>query len=206
MKNGYPSRNKFSIIKDGSRYYIKCDDTLELVSNGISTLWSAKKILKEHVKTSDFVEASKNMTKEEVEQRVKIFGGRLRPKKKPWTIQEAILVASIYSSRGELYNKNQALYTSAYCKGWLNDICAHMKPSRKKNKYTYGVLNPNTAMAKIFDSNSHYDFAKQNPGAYEAMRRFGIDTIELFENRNDAAYLQSVIKKLAEESAERFVG
>lgn len=203
MKKTYKNRLNFSIVRVGGHYRIQCDETLELVSGKISSRKVIEGLLKDHISTDKFKEASKTFTKEEISKRVKLFNGRLRPKKKPWTIEEAKLVASIYTSRGQLYTQNPKLYSSAYAKNWLNEICAHMTPSRKKNKFTYGVLNPNTALAKIFDYKTHHEFAIANQGAYDALRRFGVDTLELFDNRDNAEYLKETIKKLASESVER---
>ncbi len=199
-------RFKYSLVKVDSYYRVQCDDNLELVSGKIHGKKKAEKILKDHIGTAQFLEASKDLSEEEIIEIVKLFGGRLRPKQKPWTLQEATLVASIYNSRGELYNENQKCYLSAYQKGWLDQICAHMVPSRKVNKFTYGVLNPNAALAKLFDYETHVEFTRDNQSAYDALRRFGVDTVELFDNRDDAKYLQMVIKKLAAEAVQRFCG
>lgn len=201
--NKAQKRINFSIIREDGRYRIKCDETSELVTGKIASKKLAMKLLRENISVASFKVAAATMPKEEVLRRVKLFGGRLRPKKKPWTIEEARLVASIYDTRGKFYNNNKKCYHSAYHKGWLNDICSHMKPSRKKNKFVFGVLNPNTALAKIFDYNCHYDFSRDNAGAYDALRRYGVDTLELFDNRDNAEYLKMVIKKLADDSLVR---
>jgi len=198
-------RINFSVIIHEGYYRIQCDETKELISGKIKCKKKALRILRDHVDTNSFKENCKSLSKEHIKERMKLFKGRLRPMKKSWTIEEATLVASIYNTRGQLYDENQKCYMSAYQKGWLNQICAHMKPSRKVNKFTYGVLNPNTALAKIFDYATHYEFTRANQGAYDALRRFGVDTLELFDNRDSAEYLKNTIKKLATDAVERFV-
>lgn len=198
-------RFNFSIVSMDGKYMIECDETKELVSGKISSLKKARELIKGHISTEHFKEISTNLTVEQVRERVKLFGGRLRPKKKPWTIEEALLVAKLYQTRGELYEKNPKLYSSAYAKNWMDQICAHMKPSNKKHKYVYGILNPNAALAKIFDYPTHFDFCKANQGAYNALRKFGVDTIELFENRDDATYLKNTIRQLADVTVHNLV-
>lgn len=118
--------------------------------------------------------------------------------------EEAKIVASIYETRTDLFENNQKLYLAAYKKGWLDEICQHMPPSRKKNKFVVGMLNPNTALARIFDYSTYSDFSLNNSSACMALRRFGVDTFELFENRDSADYLKMIIKKLANESLLNF--
>ena len=201
----YVERKNFSVIRVEGYYRIQCDDTLELVSGKLSSFAKAQKILRDHVNTDKFLVLCKDFSKEEVARRVKLFGGRLRPKAKLWTIEEARLVASLYTSRGEFFNKNKKLYSTAYSHNWLDDICTGMKPSRKKNKFVYGVLNPNKALARIFDYETLADFAKNQQGAIGVLRRFGVNAQELFENRDSAEYLKNVIRTLASDAVENFV-
>lgn len=198
-------RINFSIVRIDGYYRVRCDETLELISGKISSRKKAQIILRENVGTESFLKASIVWSKDEIARRMKLFAGRLRPKGKPWTIEEARLVASTYDSRGKFYNYNRNAYSAVYQKGWLNDVCAHMKLSNKKNKYVFGVLNPNAALAKIFDYKCHLDFCKGNQGAYDALRRFGVDTLELFDNRDSAEYLRMIIVKLADDAAVRLV-
>jgi hypothetical protein len=198
-------RFKFSIVRNNGRYYVQCDDTGEIMSGAISQKRKALKYLLDHVNTDRFLQTLPNMSKEEVARRVKIFGGRLRPKKKPWTLEEARLIASLCDSRGELYTEYNSTYMTAYNRGWLDDICKGMKPSRKKNKFIFGVLSPNAALSKIFDYKSHSDFTRDNHRAYDLLRRFDVDTVELFDNLDNVEYLKNVIRKLGEINAEKFV-
>ena len=196
-------RFTFSIIREDGRYRIQCNETKELVTGKISSLRKADRIMKEHIHNAGAKERfSKGMPKDEIVRLVKLFGGRLRPRGKPWSLEEARLVASIYESRGEMYNKNPKLYISAYSKGWLDLICTHMKPSRKKNKVVYGVVNPNKALSDMFGCKNYHDFLQGTSG--QALRRYGIDTLELFENRDDFNYIKGVIKQLADDAALKF--
>jgi hypothetical protein len=205
MSKKYVERKNFSIVRIDGNFRIQCDDTLELVSGKIRSLAKANQILKNHVNTDKFLIESKDFTKEEIVRRVRLFGGRLRPKGKLWTIEEARLVASLYTSRGEFFNKNKRLYSTAYANNWLDDICKGMKPSRKKNKFVFGVLNPNKALARIFDYDNFADFVKNQMGAVGVLRRFGVNASELFENRDSAEYLKNVIRTLADDVVENFV-
>lgn len=203
--SNYIERLSFSVIPKNGRYFIQCDETGELMTNPISSKQEAEKLLKRHVDTEAFKEASKTLTKEEIVSAMGRFNGRLRPKKKPWTIEEATLVASIYNTRVEFYKNSKKCYSSAYRKGWMDQICKHMKPSRKVNKFVYGVLNPSTALAKVFDYKTHLEFCKANEGAYNALRRFGVNTVELFEHLDDAEYLKNVIRKLSADAVDRLI-
>lgn len=195
-------RLNFSIICQKGDYFIRCDETLEKMTDKISSKTKALKIFKQQVVASTLTETLGKLSKKELEERVRIFKGRLRLEQKPWTLEEAKLVASLYSTRGEMYNKNNKLYTSSYHKRWLDIICAHMKPSRKKNKFVFSALNPTRALANFFECSSHYNFATQNQAAYQALRRYGIDTVELFENRDDINYIKKVLKLIAENNLE----
>lgn len=195
----------FSIVKVDIYYRVVCDQTQEFVTGKISHIKKAEKLLLENIKTEAFIEASKTMSKKQILEGIKYFNGRLRPAKTPWTIEEARLIASLYLNRGDMYKNSKTLYACAYQKGWLKDICGHMSPSRKKNKYIFGVLNPIIAIANIFDSETHLDFCKANPSAYNALRRYGVDTLELFENRDNIEYIKKFIKNLADEAAIRLM-
>lgn len=197
-------RSNFSIIKESKYYFIQCDETKELMSGKIGSLKKAKKYLLDHVNTINFVEILESMSTDEVARRIKLFKGRLRTKQKLWTIEEARLIAKTYTSRGEIYNKNPKLYSTAYARGWLNDICAHMGPSRKRNKFVQGVLNPNKAMADLFECLKYSDFREKFSGAYGVLQRYGVDTQELFENKDNAAYIKDVIRQLADDSFQKF--
>ena len=113
-------RFTFSIIREDGRYRIQCNETKELVTGKISSLRKADRIMKEHIHNAG---AKERFTKACLKMKlslVKLFGGRLRPRGKPWSLQEARLVASRYQSRGEMYNKNPKLYNSAHAKdGWI---------------------------------------------------------------------------------------
>src|ERR1700722_5278963 len=106
-------RFTFAVVKTKDKYRIQCNETKEFVSGDMSSFKEAKKVFNECVKTEDFKLASTTMSLEDIKKRTDLFGGRLRPVKKTWTIEEARLVAKLYISRGELYHKNKKLYLAA---------------------------------------------------------------------------------------------
>lgn len=130
---------------------------------------------------------------------------RLRPKNSEWDLDEAMAIAKLYKTRGELFAKNKVLYHHAYKHNLLDTICANMKPSRKKNKYLRSVLDPTAALAGIFTSSSYTEFRTNHPRAYEILYDRGIDTVELFDNRDNAEHLRKVILELSRDNAARFV-
>lgn len=54
-----------------------------------------------------------------------------------------------------------------------------------------------------WDVSCDVDFRTKDSSAYTVLRRFGVDTLELFENLDSAEYLKGIIKKLANDAIER---
>lgn len=136
---------------------------------------------------------------------IRLQNGRLRPSGSQWDLDEALAVARLYKTRGELFTRNKPLYFYGYCNNLLDVICKNMKPGRKKNKYLQGVLNPAVALAGIFTSTSYQEFRLKHSRAYEILYHRGIDVSELFDNRDNAEYLKKVILELSQDNAARFV-
>jgi hypothetical protein len=109
-----------------------------------------------------------------------------------------------YDTRGELYYKNQSLYMCLYKRGVLDQACAHMKPSRKKNKFVYGILNITKVIAPAFQCSTLIEFREKYSTAYDTGRRFGVDYVELFENKDNSKYLRDLIIDLGQENIARF--
>jgi hypothetical protein len=194
-----------SVVRIGKNYFIQCNETGQIIGGGVRQRSAIEQARKKLAKVKSLLKPFSELSFFELKERMRLFQNRLLPKICKWSLEEAQAISKLYGTRGEFYAQNRKLYMMAYQKGWLNQICGHMKPSRKKNKFVTSQLNPNAALAKLFTARSHNEFVRKS-GAYSALTRYGVDTVELFDNRDDATYIKEVIIKLAEEHIERLVG
>jgi hypothetical protein len=110
------------------------------------------------------------------------------------TLEEVMEAAKRYETRGELYKKDKALYMAAYTRGWLDKVCVHMKPSRNKNKYVASMPMIAKIVGTAVGCESLVELQVKFAGAYDAGLRYGVDFKEIFERRDDAKYLQGLIR------------
>ena len=83
-----------------------------------------------------------------------------------WDYKSAKEAAEKYSSRGEFQRENQPAYNAARRNGWLDDICSHMQPLKKK--WTYEEVHQ---IALQYSSN--IEMQRGNPKAWYAAQRNG---------------------------------
>lgn len=132
--------------------------------------------------------------------------GRIKSKKSMWTVDEILAVSSCYSTRGEMYKKNQRLYMAAYCRGILDQACAHMVPSRKKKKFVHGVLDVVKVISPAFKCDSLMEFREKFQSEYAVGLRYGIDYVELFDNKENVSYMRQLVIDLGQNNLSRYLG
>lgn len=85
---------------------------------------------------------------------------------KVWDYKNTKEEAAKYSTRGEFQKENQSAYASARRNGWLDDICSHMQPLKKK--WAYEEVHQ---IALQYSSN--IEMQRENPKAWYAAQRNG---------------------------------
>jgi predicted GIY-YIG superfamily endonuclease len=79
-----------------------------------------------------------------------------------WTIENCRKEAKKYKSKSELQNNAIGCYSSALKKGWLDNICSHMKELKKPNGYwTYQRCKAHALKYK-----SRVEFSEKSASAY----------------------------------------
>lgn len=118
-----------------------------------------------------------------------------------WSVEELKKAAKPFKKRVDFMRKEPGAYQSAYKKGVIDEVCAHMHSGRKKNKFVVTYANLALVVAPVFKYKTLKAFRENNRDAYSAGNRLGIAYEELFENKDNPKYLQELITKLAEDSA-----
>ena len=205
-KVGRPKKRFYSLVKNEHRKFIIVNEKGEKVAGQFRSRGMAEEVLDELQGLFRFKDSIQDLTREQIMKRMKQCRGRLQRFQKVWTLEEVKAIASLYDNRTDFYRKSPNAYNSAWKRpGWLDEVCSHMRPSHKKHKYVLSVLNPNVALAKIFDYKTHREFAENNTGAYQVLLRYGVDSVEIFDNLDDAEYLKNLIRKIGNKALEKFV-
>ena len=84
-----------------------------------------------------------------------------------WTKEKCLEEALKYKSRYEFQINSQASYKKSRYKGWLNEICSHMKEIHKPN----GYWTKEKCLKESLRYTNRYDFQKYSLSAYSKALR-----------------------------------
>ncbi|QIG67456.1 GIY-YIG nuclease domain-containing protein [Rhizobium phage RHph_TM3_3_9] len=104
----------------------------------------------------------------------KIVTAHMTPLKNPdgyWTRQRCVDEARKFETRSAFNNGSKSAYLAAFKRGWLDDICSHMRVVRTQRPRNYWTLDNCRRAASVF--RSRWEFQKQNKAAYLAARNRG---------------------------------
>lgn len=128
-----------------------------------------------------------------------------RKRRKQRSVEDLVQAAKLYKTRGELYRKDKALYMSGYQRGLLPVMCAHMEPSRKKNKFVHSVPIYAKLIGEALNFDDLVSFRAVKDTTYDAGKRYGIDYVEVFERKDDPAFLRGLIKTMCQDKIQEIV-
>lgn len=114
-----------------------------------------------------------------------------------------LLQAKQYDSFTKLLRYNRKLYYALHNNGILREGTRHMK--RRVNRFSFGVLDIKSILEPAVKCKSLSEFIKTYRSHYTILRRYGIDTKELFDNIDNKQYVLGVIKQLMEINKENLV-
>ena len=98
----------------------------------------------------------------------------MEEKQKPkdyWTKELCKIEALKFTSRFEFFKKGSAAYQAAKKKGWLDEICSHMIPIRKRQGFWQEEIN---LINEALKYTSRTEFARESPSAYAVATLFGV--------------------------------
>jgi hypothetical protein len=113
------------------------------------------------------------------------------------TEEEIIKEARAYKTKRELYRNNWNLYQCLNARGLLDKACAHMKKSKNEKFYKKVPLYAKI-VGEMFNYESFNEFS--HTPAYQAALRHNINSLEIFENKDNVDYLKKLIKSMFTES------
>jgi hypothetical protein len=128
-----------------------------------------------------------------------------RQQYKCWPDAEIHKIALKYNSRSEWQKKHVNSYTAAYSRGKLDEFCQHMVPSSKKNTYIIKTLDYSTALMKVFTHETASKFMRADRGAYYALKRFGVNIPDLYENLDSPEYVKNIVIQLQDTNKQSLV-
>lgn len=114
------------------------------------------------------------------------------------------LVKSKYKTFKELL-KNRKLYYLLHNRGILGESTKHLKRAIPRNKYTKGVVDFHKLIRSMNTFINHSKWRDNKLSCYVILRRRGLDTQELFDNKHDFTYVKNMIKKYGQEQLHDFM-
>lgn len=99
--------------------------------------------------------------------------------------------------------KDRKLYYKLHNRGILKEATMNLK--RLRPRYTVGVVDLKKLISTIYKYDSYTEFGVRDQSAYIILRRHGIDTYELFENKDNIEYVKNVFKEFGERQLEKFI-
>jgi hypothetical protein len=89
-----------------------------------------------------------------------------------WTNKANCITAALqYKTRSEFKKHVNGAYRSALRNCWLDEVCAHMSPSHRKQPGFWD--NKENCRVEAMKYTIRFEFQKQSGGAYEAAKRNG---------------------------------
>jgi hypothetical protein len=119
--------------------------------------------------------------------------GRLANPCNMWTLKEIQEVAKHYTSREQIYRDNQNLYHAIYSRGLWDEL----KLKKERKRVMRSNLGFDSVVIAALLSDTYKDFTIEYSGAASALRRYGINPKEFYENRHNKSYIKELREDIA---------